>query len=856
MATGALIGALRVTLGLDTAAFEQGIGLSQKQMAAFQRDFATKGASIAKAGVGLSAAITAPFAALVAKAIPAAIESAQATAQVNAALASMGPAAGRSSDQLAALAGRLQSLSLFDDDDIMVKVTANLLTFGKVSGDVFDRAEAAIVDISARMGTDLQSATIMVGKALNDPVKGLKALGRAGIQFSDEQKTAIAAMVETGNVAGAQKVMLGELERQFHGAAKAQRDATPSAAMQEQWRTLQENVGALAMKVLPPLLNAVGKVLTLFNKLPTSVQTGTVALVAAAAAFGPVLVGLGGLVTVAGTAAAPLAGLAVSMGLVEAGAVGMVPVMTGLGAAIGIALPFIAAAAGAVAAVYAAYQHWNEIAPILTRVWTAISTTFGPPFTAIIDGVQAAVSGLVNGPFGAALAAIGDLFTKRLGEVGAGAAAIGRVFASFASAVMEGLGPALRGVIEAFGTTVGTAFRVVGDLLNTVAALLRGDFSGAWTYAQKTVSGFAMGMAGALTSLVPNALESVNRLVTGVAGWLGGRLGAIFDGVRNKIQWVGDKFKWLDDVVVRHSYIPDMVDSIGEHMARLQGNMVAPVKAATETAAQAFARLQQQVGPIMDRLFPEQARQAVFEAELKTLETSMAKLSYTAEQTAEAVSRLRGENIRAIIDSPENRVAPIETGGDPDDFAERMTASADRVAEGVRTKWADVGAANDNLATSFTDLTKSVADALGGLATSIKSGDWMGAVRGVLDVVTQLGQSGVFGKSFQARLAVPVAGARAAGGPVSGGLPYLVGERGPEIVVPRSTGTVIPNHAISGAMGGGGVTVNIHANDAVLTSSVKTWVAQGMQIAAAQGAAEGKAGAIRHFARRADRRVA
>jgi hypothetical protein len=44
-----------------------------------------------------------------------------------------------------------------------------------------------------------------------------------------------------------------------------------------------------------------------------------------------------------------------------------------------------------------------------------------------------------------------------------------------------------------------------------------------------------------------------------------------------------------------------------------------------------------------------------------------------------------------------------------------------------------------------------------------------------------------------------VAGARVRGGPVSAGLPYLVGERGPEIVVPGQSGTVIPNHAIGGA---------------------------------------------------------
>lgn len=48
-----------------------------------------------------------------------------------------------------------------------------------------------------------------------------------------------------------------------------------------------------------------------------------------------------------------------------------------------------------------------------------------------------------------------------------------------------------------------------------------------------------------------------------------------------------------------------------------------------------------------------------------------------------------------------------------------------------------------------------------------------------------------------------VSGARAMGGPVAGGRPYLVGERGPELMVPAGNGTVVPNNAL----GGGGVTV-------------------------------------------------
>lgn len=54
-------------------------------------------------------------------------------------------------------------------------------------------------------------------------------------------------------------------------------------------------------------------------------------------------------------------------------------------------------------------------------------------------------------------------------------------------------------------------------------------------------------------------------------------------------------------------------------------------------------------------------------------------------------------------------------------------------------------------------------------------------------------------------------GFRAGGGPVSGGTPYVVGERGPELFVPGSSGSVVPNHAL----GGGGITLNVTVTNPV-----------------------------------------
>ena len=52
-------------------------------------------------------------------------------------------------------------------------------------------------------------------------------------------------------------------------------------------------------------------------------------------------------------------------------------------------------------------------------------------------------------------------------------------------------------------------------------------------------------------------------------------------------------------------------------------------------------------------------------------------------------------------------------------------------------------------------------------------------------------------------------GNRALGGPVMGNTPYIVGERGPELFVPNSSGKIVPNNEL-----GGGNNITIHVNGA------------------------------------------
>lgn len=304
-----VIGALRAVLGADTGAWDEGLSRAQKSLADFGSKMDRIGGKLSGIGQTLSIGLTAPLVAFGATAAKAATESREAFGQVEAALTSMGGASGKSAEGLKAAAAELQGLSTFDDDEILRKVTANMLTFGTVAGREFDRAQLAAVNLATRLNVDLQAATLQVGKALNDPVKGMTALGRAGIQFTEDQKAMVAAMVAAGDQAGAQGIILGELERQFGGAAAAARKAAPDQAMVDAWREFQETIGELVLNVLPRVTAVLTTLFDWFSKLSPETQTFIVALGGIATVLGPVLFGIGQAITVIG-------GLATAIGAV------------------------------------------------------------------------------------------------------------------------------------------------------------------------------------------------------------------------------------------------------------------------------------------------------------------------------------------------------------------------------------------------------------------------------------------------------------------------------------------------------------------------------------------------------------
>lgn len=410
------------------------------------------GATVAGTGAIATAGVTLPIIAFFRSSADAAVESRKATAQARAAIVSMGPAAGRTLPQLQAFAGVLQDLSLYDDDDILVKVTANMLTFGKVTGRSFDRAQLAAVNLSTRLGNDLQASALLVGKALNDPVKGLTALRRVGIQFDDQQKAQIERFVASGKVAKAQGVILDELGRQFGGAAKAARDADPGGAQAVQWRNLQEAVGAIVVRYLPPLLAQLTELLTRFNNLDPATQTFIVALLGILAVAGPLLTIIGGLITLIGTVAAVL-----GVGFLAAGGI-VIAVIAGIGLA-----------------ALAIYNHWEPIKAFFAGVWTFIEARFqaGLAFWRSLPATFAAIgSALLQGLIIALnplalvrhIMSLGGTIVAALKQV-LGIKSPSRVFAGIGDQMMAGLSMGLdRGVDGPLERLRGGAARMTAAL--------------------------------------------------------------------------------------------------------------------------------------------------------------------------------------------------------------------------------------------------------------------------------------------------------------------------------------------------------------------------------------------------------
>lgn len=167
-------------------------------------------------------------------------ESQRVQAQLATALRSTNGVSGQTIDVLNEQATALMNITAFGDEAVG-SAQALLLTFTNIR-EVFPQATSAVLDLAQALQMDTRSAALMLGKALNDPVSGVTALRRAGVQLSDGQQQLIKDFVAFGDIASAQKIVLQELQTQVGGSAAAFRNTLGGAlqAMREAFGNLFE----------------------------------------------------------------------------------------------------------------------------------------------------------------------------------------------------------------------------------------------------------------------------------------------------------------------------------------------------------------------------------------------------------------------------------------------------------------------------------------------------------------------------------------------------------------------------------------------------------------------------------------
>ncbi len=249
---------MAVRIPIITVFDSKGLKQAQYQLNKVRGNFQNLGRNAAIAGAAIGA-----FGAAIAVSAKSLARIQTINAQTNAVLKSTGTTANGTAKDIENLAGSLEALTATEAETIQEGANL-LLTFKNIQNqagagnDIFNQTTAAMVDVARAMGTTASGEAIRLGKALNDPVKGISALTRVGITFTEQQKAQIKALSDSGDIMGAQKIILAELQSQFggSGAAFAETFAGQVELLNHELGALGEEAAQVVMPALQELISA------------------------------------------------------------------------------------------------------------------------------------------------------------------------------------------------------------------------------------------------------------------------------------------------------------------------------------------------------------------------------------------------------------------------------------------------------------------------------------------------------------------------------------------------------------------------------------------------------------------------
>jgi hypothetical protein len=286
---------------------------AQSSLSSLQKSTQKFGKSMQSMGRTMTLGVTAPLIALGAVGFKEFAEQQTLLAQTQAVIKSTGGTANITAKQVQAMTNAMARKTGFDDEAI-ARGQNLLLTFTAIrneagkGNDMFTQSTRVMADMSVALGQDTKSSAIQLGKALQDPVKGITALRRVGVAFTSDQKAQIEALVESGNVMGAQKLIMKELNKEFGGSAEAYGKTLPGA-MAKLKMSFEDIAASIVVNLVPWVEKAAAVAEKWMAKLeglnPQQKKLAAILAVVAAAA-GPVLVIVGTLVTAIGALISPV----------------------------------------------------------------------------------------------------------------------------------------------------------------------------------------------------------------------------------------------------------------------------------------------------------------------------------------------------------------------------------------------------------------------------------------------------------------------------------------------------------------------------------------------------------------------
>lgn len=402
------------------------------------------------------------------------------------------------------------------DADVIKAAQTKLATFKNLTasvnevGGAFDRATMATLDLAAAGFGTAETNAVQLGKALQDPVKGITALGRAGVTFTDQEKAKIKTLVESGNLLAAQNMVLKAIESQVGGTA-----AAGASGFEKMKLSLLQVADAIGMAVLPlitqlsdyisntfvpNILPKIDALVAKFTALDPAIKIAMGAFVGLAAAAGPMLMIAGKLVQVSGILITALGGITVA-GLILAAQV--------------------IAVVAAVAAVALAFKWAYENSKPLRSAVDDLINTFKGVFNIVKNSVLGAFDSM-NGAVGKSNTA----FTL----IGNYLKAFFTGYVTYLTGIIAGLGAAFQVAMKVFevGFTILqmganiikgvllVAFDILMNRLGPISTAFRGVANGvksAFVLIASVVKSAFQNVGGAVEAFINKAIDAVNFLI-------------------------------------------------------------------------------------------------------------------------------------------------------------------------------------------------------------------------------------------------------------------------------------------------------------------------------------------------------